>query len=242
MANLDWTKLGFGYRKTNTILSCSYKDGQWGPVESHTDDNLSINAFAGALHYSIECFEGLKAFRGADGKVRLFRPEENAKRLQRSANYIGIAAPSVERFIEMCIRVVKENIDFLPPYGTNASMYLRPTLIGVNPQLGVKSSTECLFLMLCAPVGAYTGNTLQPSYVVISRDYDRAAPNGTGSFKLGSNYARNQADQRRQQKDKDLAPQLLYAQPNIFGYGSHLSFHRFLLHQSTYLFFFLARK
>ena len=148
MANLDWTKLGFGYRKTNTILSCSYKDGQWGPVESHTDDNLSINAFAGALHYSIECFEGLKAFRGADGKVRLFRPEENAKRLQRSANYIGIAAPSVERFIEMCIRVVKEN-----------------------------------------PVGAYTGNTLQPSYVVISRDYDRAAPNGTGSFKLGSNYA-----------------------------------------------------
>ena len=173
MANLDWTKLGFGYRKTNTILSCSYKDGQWGPVESHTDDNLTINAFAGALHYSIECFEGLKAFRGADGKVRLFRPEENAKRLQRSANYIGIAAPSVERFIEMCIRVVKENIDFLPPYGTNASMYLRPTLIGINPQLGVKSSTECLFLMLCAPVGAYTGNTLQPSYVVISRDYDK---------------------------------------------------------------------
>ena len=157
---MDWTKLGFGYRKTNTILTSYYKDGEWSPVESHTDDNINISAFAGSLHYSIECFEGLKAFRGADGKVRLFRPEENAKRLQRSAAYIGIAAPSVELFI-----------------------------IGINPQLGVKSSTECLFMMLCAPVGAYTGGALQPSYVVISRDYDRAAPNGTGSFKLGSNYA-----------------------------------------------------
>ena len=189
MANFDWNNLGFSYRKTNTILSCSYKDGQWGPVESHTDDNIKLSAFAGALHYSIECFEGLKAFRGADGKVRIFRPDENAARLQRSAAFMGIAAPSTELFIEMCVRVVKENIDFLPPYESQASMYLRPTLIGSNPQLGVKSSTECLFLMLCAPVGAYTGGNLQPSCTVISRDYDRAAPNGTGNLKLGSNYA-----------------------------------------------------
>ena len=113
MANLDWTNLGFGYRKTNTILSCSYKDGEWGAVESHTDDNLTISAFAGALHYSVECFEGLKAFRGKDGKVRIFRPEENARRLQSSAASLFIPEPPVELFVSMCKRLVKENIDYL---------------------------------------------------------------------------------------------------------------------------------
>ena len=189
MDTINWDNLGFAYRKTATILRCTYKDGAWGEVESLTDDNITISSFAGCLHYSIECFEGLKAFRGKDGKVRIFRPEENARRMQSSAASLFIPAPSEELFVSMCKRLVKENIDYLPPYGHNASMYIRPTLIGSNPQLGVKSSTECLFMMLCAPVGAYTGNTLQPSYVVISRDYDRAAPNGTGSFKLGSNYA-----------------------------------------------------
>lgn len=189
MANLDWTNLGFGYRKTNTILSCSYKDGQWGPVESHTDDNLSINAFAGALHYSIECFEGLKAFRGKDGKVRIFRPEENARRLQSSAASLFIPAPSEELFVSMCQRLVKENIDYLPPYGHNASLYIRPTLIGSNPQLGVKSSDEVVLYMLCSPVGAYVGGTLQPCNAVIARNHDRAAMYGTGRFKVGGNYA-----------------------------------------------------
>lgn len=186
---MEWTNLGFGYRKTNTILTCNYKDGKWGEVESHTDDNLKISAFAGALHYSVECFEGLKAFRGADGKVRIFRPDENAARIARSAHFLGIPAPSEKLFIDMCVRAVKENIEFLPPYESQASMYLRPTLIGTNPQLGVKSSTECMFMMLCAPVGAYTGGNLEAAKVVISRDYDRCATHGTGSFKLGSNYA-----------------------------------------------------
>ena len=149
MANIDWTKLTFSYTKTNTILTCTFKDGKWGNVESLDNDNITISSFAGALHYSIECFEGLKAFRGKDGKVRIFRPEENAARLQRSAKFLGIEAPSTEMFIEMCIRCVKENMDFLPPYGTFASLYLRPTLIGINPQLGVNSSRDCLFMMLC---------------------------------------------------------------------------------------------
>lgn len=186
---MDWSKLTFSYTKTNTILLCEYKDGAWGEVRSSTDDYLRLSSFAGALHYGIECFEGLKAFRGKDGRIRLFRPEENAKRMQRAAKALHIAAPSEELFIEMCIRVVKENIDFLPPYGTHASLYLRPTLIGTNPQLGVKSSTDCLFMMLCSPVGAYTGGNLEPVNVVIARNYDRAAAFGTGQYKLGLNYA-----------------------------------------------------
>ena len=190
MANIDWSKLTFSYTKTNTILRTVYTDGAWTPVESLTDDRLTFHSFAGAFHYAIECFEGLKAFRGKDGKVRLFRPEENAKRLQRSARYLGIEAPSTEMFIDMCMQAVKENIDYLPPYeATGASLYLRPTLFGTNPQLGVQSSKESTFLMLCSPVGAYTGGALEAIDVVIARNYDRAAPNGSGSFKVGGNYA-----------------------------------------------------
>ena len=190
MANIDWSKLTFSYTKTNTILTTTFKDGAWTPVESHTDDFLHLSAYAGALHYAIECFEGLKAFRGKDGKIRMFRPEENAKRLQRSANYLGIEAPSTELFIQMCERCIKENEEFLPPYeATGASLYIRPTLIGSNPQLGVQSSKESLFMILCSPVGAYVGGALDAVDVVIARNYDRAAPNGSGSFKVGGNYA-----------------------------------------------------
>ena len=190
MANIDWSKLTFSYTKTNTILRTTFRNGEWTPVESLTDDNITLSSYAGALHYAIECFEGLKAFRGKDGRVRLFRPEENAKRLQRSAKYLGIEAPSVEMFVELCKRAVMENIDFLPPYeATGASLYLRPTLIGSNPQLGVQSSKESTFLILCSPVGAYVGGALDAVDVVIARNYDRAAPNGSGAFKGGGNYA-----------------------------------------------------
>lgn len=189
MVNIDWRGLTFSYTKTNTILISRCINGEWTPVESSTDDNISISAFAGCFHYAVECFEGLKAFRGKDGKVRLFRPEENAKRLQSSAEYLGIKAPSTEMFVEMCKRVVRENLDFLPPYGSRASLYLRPTLIGSNPQLGVRSSRDAMFLMLCSPVGAYTGGTLEAIDAIIARNYDRAAPNGCGAHKVGSNYA-----------------------------------------------------
>ena len=188
MSTIDFDNLSFAYHKTNTILYTEFKNGKWSEIESRTDDYISISAFAGSLHYGTQCFEGLKAFRGKDGKVRIFRPDENAKRLRRSAEYLGIEAPSEEMFIQMCKRIVKENIDFLPPYGNNASMYIRPILLGSNPQLGVKSSTECVFMMLCSPVGAYTGGALEAIDVVIARDYDRAAPNGSGAYKVGGNY------------------------------------------------------
>lgn len=189
MENMNWDNLGFAYRRTATILRCIYKDGAWGEIESLTDDNISMSAFAGCLHYSIECFEGLKAFRGKDGKVRIFRPEENARRLQSSAASLFIPEPPVELFVSMCKRLVKENIDYLPPYGHNASLYIRPTLIGSNPQLGVKSSDEVTLYMLCSPVGAYVGGTLQPCNAVVARNHDRAAMYGTGRFKVGGNYA-----------------------------------------------------
>ena len=166
MTDINWSALTFSYTKTNTILSTTFKNGAWTPVESLTDDYLKLSAFAGALHYAIECFEGLKAFRGKDGRIRLFRPEENAKRLQRSAKFLGIEAPSTEMFVDMCKRCVLENIDYLPPYEeSGASLYLRPT------------------------VGAYVGGALDAVDVVIARNYDRAAPNGSGSFKVGGNYA-----------------------------------------------------
>ena len=190
MSNIDWSKLTFSYTKTNTILKTTFKDGAWTPVESLTDDYLSLSSFAGALHYAIECFEGLKAFRGKDGRIRLFRPEENAMRLKRSAEYLGIEAPSVEMFVDLCKRAVMENIDFVPPFEeAGASLYIRPTLIGSNPQLGVQSSKESTFLVLCSPVGAYVGGALDAVDVVIARNYDRAAPNGSGSYKVGGNYA-----------------------------------------------------
>ena len=187
---MDWSKLTFSYTKTNTLLCSYFRNGEWTPVESHTEDDIKMSAFAGALHYSIECFEGLKAFRGKDGSIRLFRPEENAKRMQRSADFLGIEAPSIEMFVDMCIQCVQENIEFLPPFeATGASLYLRPTLIGYNPQLGVQSSKECMFMVLCSPVGAYVGGALDAIDVVVARNYDRAAPNGSGSFKVGGNYA-----------------------------------------------------
>ena len=186
---IDWSKLAFNYTKTNTMVCASYKEGKWGPVESRTCDDITISSLSAALHYGVECFEGLKAFNCKDGKIRIFRPDENAKRLIRSANYLGIASPSEEMFVEMVKQVVLENKEFIPPYETRASLYIRPTLIGVGPQLGVKPSEEALFMIMVAPVGAYAGGIDAPVPAVISREYDRAAPKGSGSYKVGGNYA-----------------------------------------------------
>ena len=153
MAELDWSNLSFQYRKTEAIIVSYYKDGQWSPLAATKDFDFHFSAFAGVFHYANACFEGLKAFRGADGKIRLFRPDENAKRIRRSGGHLDMAVPSEEMFIEACMMCVRENIEYLPPYGYGASMYLRPVLIGINPQLGNASSTEVLFAGLSEVVG-----------------------------------------------------------------------------------------
>lgn len=144
---------------------------------------------ATCLHYGHEVFEGLKAFRGIDGKVRLFRAEENAKRMIDSADYLCMKAPSVELFVEMCEKCVKANAEFIPPYGTGASLYLRPLLIGTSAEVGVKEAKEFLMIVFATPVGPYFKNGFRPISTYLEHDHDRAAPKGTGHAKVGGNYA-----------------------------------------------------
>lgn len=186
--DLNWSGLGFVYRKTNAVIVSRYRDGKWSSPEVSRDFDFHFNVFGGVFHYGNSCFEGLKAFRGVDGKVRMFRPDENARRLRRSAARLDMAAPSEEMFIEMCRMCVEENIDFLPPYGYNASLYIRPVLEGVTPQINIMSSDDVVFTVMCLPVGTYAKG-LTPVNAVIARNYDRAAPNGTGSYKIAANYA-----------------------------------------------------
>lgn len=190
MKNVDWTKLSFSYSKTNTVLTCLYKDGKWGPIESQSADSLNLTVFSPSLHYGMSCFEGLKAFRGKDGKVRIFRMDQNAKRMQSSAGFLGIPSPDEELFKKMCTQAVQENIDFLPPYELRASLYIRPILITTIPSINlVPQQDGIMFMVITLPVGSYAGKVLDPIKTVIARDYDRAAPNGSGSFKVGGNYA-----------------------------------------------------
>ena len=192
MQEIDYTKRKFAYYPTDAIVFAKYVDGKWGELQVTDNFNLELNCFAGIFHYAPSCFEGLKAYRGVDGKVRLFRPDENAKRMASSARYLDMAAPSVEMFVEGCIRCVQENWDYLPPYESGASLYLRPILIGINPQLGINSAKDVMFAVMCSGVGTYSGaKSLVPGTAVISRNYDRAATFGSGGYKLGANYAQS---------------------------------------------------
>ncbi|MBR6015700.1 MAG: branched-chain amino acid aminotransferase [Prevotella sp.] len=179
----------FGYVPTNYNVRCYYRDGKWGEIETSSSEYLNIHIAATCLHYGQEAFEGLKAYRCPDGKVRLFRPEENAKRLQSSARGVMMAEVPTELFLEMAKKVVKLNQDFIPPYESGATLYLRPLLIGTGPQVGVRPATEYLFMMFVTPVGPYFKGGFQGNPYVVTREYDRAAPHGTGIYKVGGNYA-----------------------------------------------------
>ena len=193
MSNIDWSKLSFSYTQTKALVYSRCIDGKWESPVVTEDFNIGLSSFAGIFHYAPSCFEGLKAFRGVDGKIRLFRPDRNAKRMTSSAAYLDMPAPSEDLFIEMCVRCVKENIDYLPPYeASGASLYLRPVLFGINPQLGIHSAKDVMFAVMCSPVGTYSGaKILTPGNAVISRNYDRAATYGSGCYKIGGNYAQS---------------------------------------------------
>lgn len=186
---LDWGKLSFGYIPTDYNVRCYYRDGKWGDIEVSQSETINLHIAATALHYGQEIFEGLKAFRGKDGKVRIFRLEENAKRIIESAKGIMMAPIPVELFIEMVKKVVKLNERFVPPYGSGASLYIRPLEIGISAQVGVKPATEYLFLILVTPVGPYFKEGFKPTNICIMREFDRVAPKGTGRWKVGGNYA-----------------------------------------------------
>lgn len=188
-ANIDWANLSFGYMKTDYNVRCTYKDGKWGEIEVSESEHLNIHIAATCLHYGQEIFEGMKAFRGKDGKIRIFRMDENAKRIQRSANGIMMEPIPEDLFCEMVKKVVKLNERFIPPYGSGASLYIRPLEIGTSAQVGVKPSAEYVFLIFVTPVGPYFKEGFKPTKVAIYREYDRAAPCGTGRWKVGGNYA-----------------------------------------------------
>jgi len=189
MENINWNNLGFGYMKTDYNVRCTYKDGEWGEIRTCTDENITMHMAATCLHYGQEAFEGLKAFRGKDGKIRIFRMDENAKRLQSSCDGIMMAKLPVEKFEEAVLKVVKLNERFVPPYESGASLYIRPLLIGTSAQVGVKPAKEYEFIIFVTPVGPYFKGGFATTPYVIMREYDRAAPLGTGIYKVGGNYA-----------------------------------------------------
>ncbi|MFZ7223787.1 branched-chain amino acid aminotransferase [Avibacterium avium] len=186
--NLDWENLGFGYIKTDYRYIAYWKDGKWSKGELTQDNVLHISEGSTALHYGQQCFEGLKAYRCKDGSINLFRPDQNAERLQKSCQRLLMPEVPTEMFIDACKQVVKANQEWLAPYGTGATLYLRPFMIGVGDNVGVTPATEYIFSIFCCPVGAYFKGGLKPTNFIVS-EYDRAAPHGTGAAKVGGNYA-----------------------------------------------------
>jgi len=186
---IDWASLGFQYMDTNCHVRYVWRDGRWDNGELVREPYLRMHIAATALHYGQAAFEGLKAFACRDGKVRLFRPQANARRLASSARRTCMAEVPEELFLDAVRRVVDANREFVPPYGTGGSLYVRPLLIGTGPQIGVNPAKEYTFIVLVTPVGAYYKGGLKPVRAVVLDGYDRAAPHGLGHIKVAGNYA-----------------------------------------------------
>ena len=186
--NIDWANLGFGYQKTDYRYVSNFKDGAWDEGTLTTDDMVTISECAGVLQYSQSVFEGLKAYTTKDGRIVTFRPDLNGERMENSALRLRMPAFPTERFIDAVKQVVKANAAYVPPYGSGATLYIRPYMFGSNPVIGVKPADEYQFRVFATPVGPYFKGGAKPITIRIS-DYDRAAPCGTGHIKAGLNYA-----------------------------------------------------
>jgi len=186
---IDWGNMGFGYMKTDFNIRCTFSNGAWGNLEVHDSEYMTLHMAATSLHYGQESFEGLKAFRGKDGKIRIFRMHDNALRMQDSCAGTLMAQLPVEKFEEAVVKAVKLNERFVPPYESGASLYIRPILFGSGPQVGVKPADEYMFIVFVTPVGPYFKGGFQTTPFVIMREYDRSAPLGMGKYKVGGNYA-----------------------------------------------------
>ena len=186
--NLDWANLGFGYVMADYRYVSNYKDGKWDDGEITTDANITLNECAGVFQYAQTCFEGLKAYTTEDGKIVCFRPDLNAVRMVETCERLKMPTFPVERFIDAVEKVVKANEAWVPPYGSGATLYIRPYMIATNPVIGVKPADEYQFRIFVTPVGPYFKGGAKPLTIRVS-DFDRAAPHGTGHIKAGLNYA-----------------------------------------------------
>nr|WP_270742960.1 branched-chain amino acid aminotransferase [Streptococcus constellatus] len=187
--NLDWGNLGFSYMKLPYRYLAYYKNGQWEKGELTEDGTLHMSESSPCLHYGQQAFEGMKAYRTKDGSVQLFRPDQNAKRLQRTSDRLLMPQVPTNMFVDAVKQVVRANEEYVPPYGTGGTLYIRPLLLGIGDIIGVKPADEYIFTVFAMPVGNYFKGGLQPTNFLIQEEYDRAAPHGTGAAKVGGNYA-----------------------------------------------------
>ena len=185
---IDWSNLGFGYVQTDMRYVSNFKDGKWDEGELTPDANVVLNECAGVLQYAQTVFEGLKAYTTEDGHIVMFRPDLNAKRMADSARRLEMPVFPEDRFIEAVAQTVKANAAYVPPYGSGATLYVRPYMFGTNPVIGVKPADEYQFRVFTTPVGPYFKGGAKPITIKVS-DFDRAAPHGTGHIKAGLNYA-----------------------------------------------------
>ncbi|BBF42081.1 branched-chain amino acid aminotransferase [Lachnospiraceae bacterium KM106-2] len=185
---IDWENLGFGYVQTEQRFVANYRNGAWEEGGLTTDATVNISECAGVLQYAQTCFEGMKAYTTEDGHIVTFRPDLNAARMADSARRLEMPVFPEERFVEAIVKTIEANIDYVPPYGTGATLYVRPYMFGSSPVIGVKPAEEYQFRVFVTPVGAYFKGGVKPITICVS-DFDRAAPNGTGHIKAGLNYA-----------------------------------------------------